>query len=241
MVKVDFHVHSHHSMDGISSLDELAMEASGQGLFALAICDHNRFTLTQTEVRHGVYLLAGCEISTTAGHILALFCHTPCDLATLTAHGLPSGVTAVEEIHRCGGLAVMAHPFASRHNENVDIPPAVDGIEVYNARGCFHHRDANLLALQYATNHHLLQFAGSDCHSKFELGNGYTLVDTSDLDGLRQAVEESRVTPHLHRNTPRTRKGLSQIQSSLRQKNPLSVIKSCVYWCYCLLLDMIKN
>ncbi len=240
-IKVDFHVHSTASSDGMSSLDRLAKTASKQGLFALCISDHNRYAFDQIHQRHGVYLLPACEISTTEGHILALFCATPCDIPALTADGLPTAQRAVDEIHRCGGLAVMAHPFAAKGSLPPAIPADIDGIEVCNARATFHHPDANQRALDYAQQHHLLQLAGSDSHSHRELGNAYTLVDTQGVDDLPDAVAQGRTTPVLIRTTPRIRKGFTQIKKGFYLKRPLFIAKALLYCLYCLALDIIKH
>ena len=117
--RVDLHVHT----DGAASLDELARAARRAGLDAIAVTDRGRLTPVPAEVR-GVLLIPGCEIATLGGHILGVFLERAPDFARLQRHGLPTADEAVLEIHRCGGLAILAHPYAEKTANAASLSPA---------------------------------------------------------------------------------------------------------------------
>ena len=77
--KADLHVHTSASPDGRSALPALAAAARARGLHALAVTDHNLCTPAPAAL-DGVLLIPGCEVSTQAGHITALFLERPLDL-----------------------------------------------------------------------------------------------------------------------------------------------------------------
>jgi hypothetical protein len=78
---IDLHIHTLRS-DGEQSLEEVVAAAAKEGIKALAITDHNYFTIRKMQVQNGVELIPGAEFSTTylgpngkkiEVHILGLF------------------------------------------------------------------------------------------------------------------------------------------------------------------------
>ena len=126
-VKLDLHIHSEHSPDGRMALDEIVACARARGLQGVAVCDHDR-ALTETWDAPDFLLIPGVELSTDQGHLLGLFVTEQIEARELGA--------AIDAVHACGGLAVMAHPFerscdAQRLDAYLD---RLDGIEVWNGR-----------------------------------------------------------------------------------------------------------
>ena len=125
-VKLDLHIHSEHSPDGRMALDEIVACARARGLQGVAVCDHDR-ALTETWDAPDFLLIPGIELSTDRGHLLGLFVTEQIEARELDA--------AIDAVHACGGLAVMAHPFerssdAQRLDAYLD---RLDGIEVWNS------------------------------------------------------------------------------------------------------------
>ncbi len=246
-IKADLHIHTNKSNDGVHSLPEIVMAAKACGLAAIAVADHNlsylpaNFMHTDTEL----LLIPACEVSTTDGHILGLFLDEPLDMAKLTAKGLPAGRKAAAEISKKGGIVVAAHPFqkAGRFQEKPDFFKYVDGIETANARAYFKNPNANQEALSYAKAHKLLQTGGSDAHSKYEVGNAYTLINPEEisLQSLKTAVKNGDCVGVIQKHTPRRRKGVSQFYKACRGRNTLKICRSMAYWGYCVMLDIIKK
>ena len=122
-VRFDLHIHSEHSPDGCMPLDEIVSCARARGLQGVAVCDHDR-ALTETWDAPDFLLIPGIELSTDRGHLLGLFVTEQIEARELDA--------AIDAVHACGGLAVMAHPFerscdAQRLDAYLD---RLDGIEV---------------------------------------------------------------------------------------------------------------
>ncbi len=248
MLKIDFHVHSNLSLDGRSTLRQLALAAKKRGLNAIVICDHNLYALQNMQQIEDVYLIPGIEISSHEGHILALFCKSNLDLDALCQGGLPRAATVIAAIHSHDGLAVAAHPFAKAPNDlllnNVDI------IETINARATFKNKEANRQATAYALSNKLPQLAGSDAHSAAEIGNAYTQIDielnpnhaaADMLAQIRAALLAGHSRPILSKTTKHYLKGLSQFRMAWRRKRLKSIIKALVYLIYSILLDIIKR
>lgn len=236
-LKIDFHVHSDASPDGLSGLDALAHAARRRGLDGIAVCDHNRTTLTAPEMRGGIWLLPGCEISARGCHILALFCRTPCDIRSLTAKGLPSPEDVISEIHRLGGVAVIAHPFDHPWDpRTLALQP--DGTETANARAHMRNAAANTQAAEYAGQFGLIPFGGSDAHSAPEVGNAYTVVDAGSIGELRNALLSGRCRSVLEKNTRRVFKGRSQFKKALHSRSIRRILRGCAYMVYCILRDI---
>ena len=230
-LKIDLHVHSDASLDGRSGLDELARAAASRGLHAMAICDHNRFTLTSPETREGVLLLPGCEVSTRSGHILALFCKKPFDIPA----ELPEVPAAAELIRGSGGIAVAAHPFTRAALDREAEAEYLDGVEGANARAYFHNPRANEMAAEYAVRHGLPQTGGSDAHSAGEVGSCYTAVECEALTpaSVEEAVRAGACRPVFVKNTSRLRKGLSQFAAARRRGGIKELCRGTAYIVYC--------
>lgn len=142
-VRFDLHIHSERSPDGRMSLDEIVSCARARGLQGVAVCDHDR-ALTETWDAPDFLLIPGIELSTDQGHLLGLFVTEQIEARKLGA--------AIDAVHACGGLAVMAHPFerscdAQRLDAYLD---RLDGIEVWNGRADRKNPQANAMACALA-------------------------------------------------------------------------------------------
>ena len=239
--KVDFHVHTDASADGRSSLAELAAAAKAAGLDAMAVTDHNQCTPVPERLE-GVLLIPGCEVSTQVGHITGLFLSQPLDLTVLWANGLPTGQAAVEEIRRRGGLAVLAHPFQKPEADAARYSFPLDGVETANARAAYKNPQAHRQAADFAAARKLPSIGGSDGHSAAEVGSAYTLIEAEALTlaALREAVAAGSCQGALVRNTPRFRKGLSQLAAARRSGSPARLAKGLAYLAYTVALDVIS-
>lgn len=237
--RIDLHVHSDVSPDGLSSLEELTAAAKAAGLDALAIADHDSCR-PLPERQNGVLLIPACEVSSQAGHLLGLFLEQPLDLAALRSGGLPTGEAAVAEVHRCGGVAVLAHPYQRPGADPTAFTFRPDAVEGANARARFKVADANGKAVELAERWGLPATGGSDAHSRHEVGNACTQVDCGELalPALKAAVLAGACRPVLTRDTPCFRKGLSQLGKARRTGNPARLAKGLAYLGYCCLKDL---
>lgn len=173
-IKLDLHVHSRRSPDGIMTIEEIAALEKARGIHGAAICDHD-LALTDPPRFDDFLIIPGIEVSTQLGHLLGLFVTGPVDTRDF--------FEAVDIIHSQGGLAVLAHPF-EHSRDGARLAPAVprlDGIEVWNSRADRKIHDANALAASFAQVCRLPRFGGSDAHCPQEVGSGFTVVEAREL------------------------------------------------------------
>ncbi len=179
-VRFDLHIHSERSRRTGVCPDDRRARAGFRGV---AVCDHDR-ALTETWDAPDFLLIPGIELSTDQGHLLGLFVTEQIEARELGA--------AIDAVHACGGLAVMAHPFerscdAQRLDAYLD---RLDGIEVWNGRADRKNPQANAMACALAQRAQKPVTAGSDAHLPEEIGNGVVTleVDALTLPAVRAAL-----------------------------------------------------
>jgi hypothetical protein len=129
VVRGAYHVHSQHS-DGTGTLDEIAAAAAAAGLQFVILTDHGNGLRAPEppSYRSGVLCLDAVEISTDAGHVVALgLPRAPYPIA-----GHPRDV--IDDVHRLGGFGFAAHPGSPKPAlqwRDWDAP--FDGLEWLNA------------------------------------------------------------------------------------------------------------
>ena len=104
------HVHTTLS-DGGGSPQEVVAAARAAGLAFVAITDHNNLDAKPLEgYRDGVLVLVGCELSTTAGHILALGIPDPVFRFSGDA------LDGLDDVRHLDGFSFAAHPLNPRQD-----------------------------------------------------------------------------------------------------------------------------
>ncbi|UCD04357.1 MAG: CehA/McbA family metallohydrolase [Candidatus Woesearchaeota archaeon] len=174
MVKIDLHVHTNHSKCSYSPVKDVILTAKKRGLDGITIADHNTMSAIKEAKKIaddvGLLLIPGQEISTTSGHIVALNIKKP------IKKGLSPEET-IKRIHKQGGLAVAAHPYAfifhrqSLRDKVKELD--LDAIEAFNSANLIE----NKKAIQVANELDMVQVAGSDAHILSEIGRAYTIAD----------------------------------------------------------------
>ena len=215
-ILADLHVHSAASHDGKDSLAAIAAQTKKLGLHAVAVCDHD--VCTAAEKTDDILFIPGVEISTREGHILGLFLQKPIDAAVLEHDTMPSAADAIDAIHACGGIAVLAHPFAPQKcDEDTLISLPVDAVEAVNARAALH-KGANERASKLAKAKNCPTCAGSDAHEVGELGGCHTWFETDELslDAPKNALLDGRCKPVFIRPCRWRYKGFARVR---RDKN----------------------
>jgi predicted metal-dependent phosphoesterase TrpH len=169
----DLHVHSEHSWDCTTPIDELLDAALAAGLGALAVTDHNTIAggaeARARAVERGLplHVIVGSEIKTANdGEVIGLFLHEE----------VPRGLTFAETLERIraqGGLVYVPHPFDHFHTTPSPVllhehAGAIDVVETANAR-LWLERD-NRTAERFASQHGLRRGAGSDAHVPAGIG-----------------------------------------------------------------------
>ncbi|PSQ52539.1 phosphoesterase [Halobacteriales archaeon SW_8_65_20] len=136
MLRAELHCHSSLSYDGRDPVEMVLAQADAVGLDVVAITDHDEIDASLAAANraeeYGLVGIPGMEVTSEAGHILAL------GVEELIPPGL-SFVETLDRIRDQGGLAVVPHPFQrSRHgvasHVSEETLARADAAEVYNSR-----------------------------------------------------------------------------------------------------------
>ena len=191
----DLHLHTTASDGTASPREVLEWVRLHTDLKVIAICDHNTnegaLEAASLAPAYGIDVVIGQEVESSQGHILGLW--TP----EMISPGM-SAADTVAEIHRQGGVAVAAHPYAPRwwhkyglcrgETDTYDTA-GYDALEVANSTPLLFF--ANSLARRYwrANAERLAATGGSDAHILSVIGTSRTLFPGSTAADLRAALE----------------------------------------------------
>ncbi|HVQ01574.1 MAG TPA: PHP-associated domain-containing protein [Candidatus Thermoplasmatota archaeon] len=191
MLKLDLHLHSCYSDDGVGSPEDIIQALRRRGLNGMALTDHNTIegSLKARRVAPADFIvIPSIEITTADGHLLAF------NVSSAIQPGLPLEET-VEQVMDAGGIPVVPHLLrllSGIKQSNLDkIRGKLSAIEVFN--GCSTPR-TNLKMAKAARAMNLGGTGGSDSHNPLYAGFSYTLVDTTDarLDTVLSEIQKKK-------------------------------------------------
>jgi len=190
--RLDLHVHSRHSPDSSSPLREIAARAESLGLRGFALTDHNSVAghaeIPEIRARYPrLIVVAGVEISTREGHLLAY------GVAEAPPRGRPID-ESLDWVRAHGGVPVLAHPFRVWHGvgRRVATVAAVPAIEATNGHSAAY---VNRRASVVASARKLGTTGGSDAHLPDDLGRCWTEFEgpTDSEEDVLAALRGGRV------------------------------------------------
>ncbi len=138
-----YHVHTEFSHDSKATLERVINTAQRAGLDFVVVTDHN--TLEGREVyQRGNFpksplLIFGNELSTPAGHLVAL------PLKEEPPDTVEKSQGYVDEVHRQGGKIIVAHPYSPRKPWSDRSIQGVDGVEIFSFPGVYYTQDIRTL------------------------------------------------------------------------------------------------
>ncbi|NLB29236.1 MAG: PHP domain-containing protein, partial [Clostridiales bacterium] len=177
-MKLDLHVHSAYSHDGIESIKKIIQTAQKRGLDGIAICDHNVFKAYEEAkdlAPEGFIVIPGIEYGTDVGHVLALFVTHGYDLKR-DGRKMRSIAELRAAAKADGALLIAAHPFRKRNELPGLLIPNVDGVETMNSRDAAKAPLNSEKARRVAEKHGKFITGGSDAHILREIGACYTVL-----------------------------------------------------------------
>lgn len=188
--KYDLHIHTNHS-DGVMSVEQAVETAKNKGLTGMAITDHDTIDglkdAQKACKKHGLLFIPGLEITTPGGDILALNANKK-----IIFNG--SYEKIIEDIHKNGGIAILAHPFAGHLPDPItdkeDVLEMLDAIEVFNSNT---NLPANMMAIEFAKQIGKPGFAASDAHRPDEISKAFIGSSATDAAGLMSAIKKGQV------------------------------------------------
>jgi predicted metal-dependent phosphoesterase TrpH len=203
--RIDPHVHTYFSADGLGAPEAMVAAARAAGLDGMVVTDHDvtfgcaalrAAGLMREDGRavDGFLVIPGCEVSTADGHLLCWGVDVP------WMRHVPA-LEVARVVRGMGGLVVPAHPY---DRMRAGIREAVldgfdwDAVEVLNAATWSDSRNAK--AAEYAKLRSLPGTAGSDAHHPAALGSAWTEVQADDLTvaSFLGAVRSGAVLPVGH-------------------------------------------
>jgi len=199
LLKADLHIHSEYSMDCAMPLEKIVSRCQEVGINCIAICDHGTAegALRMREISPFPVIVAE-EILTPHGEIMGMFLEET----------IPSGLSVEQTISRIraqDGLVCIPHPFdifrgsALRSNIIEEIVEQIDIVEVLNSRYILGRSSTKALA--FALKYDIVQSAGSDAHTPYEIGNAYVeMPEFNGRDDFLEALEKGKISGH--RTTP---------------------------------------
>jgi predicted metal-dependent phosphoesterase TrpH len=187
-IRMDLHTHTLYSHDSLLKLEHYVEACVRKGINCVAVTDHNEIDGAKRLQKMAPFkVIIGEEIRTRDGEITGLF----------LKERIPPNLSAFETIRRIReqkGLVYIPHPFASgvfmRLKLNVldAIVDEVDIVEGWNSRGILRADDEKAQA--FAVRHRLPFAAGSDAHSRFEIGSAY--VEMKDFKSKKEMIKNIR-------------------------------------------------
>ena len=191
-IRIDFHVHTNGSPEGIHGLKEVITQAKRVGLQGIAVTDHNRLLsrrmAAQLSKMHNFLVIGGIE-----GGDLVRRKNRPRDShrhwIALNIDTVPSGCDIGEitgAIRDQGGLSIAPHPFARNGFRNYDAL-RFDAVESLNGT----RRDGMIDAKGLA------RVGGTDAHTKYMLGHTWTDVYGSNgsVDSILENLRKGNCAP----------------------------------------------
>ncbi|MCS7114843.1 MAG: CehA/McbA family metallohydrolase [Nitrososphaerota archaeon] len=189
-LKIDLHVHTCYSYDGLITPKELVSYAKKAGLDGVAVTDHDRVDGAIKMAKELNFLIIpSIEISSQKGHIIGL------NLQEAISKNLTVDET-IDRIHELGGLAIACHPNAPiKSSLKGNLNQKFDAVEVINA-SAFPFKRSVQKAKKIASNLGLAQVAGSDAHYAPEMGSAYTLVEAEpNIEEIVKAIRKGSCQP----------------------------------------------
>jgi len=185
-MKIDLHIHTNFSRDGISTPKEVVDSAIGKNIDGICITDHGEIKGALEAIKYGfnknILIIPGIEINTEYGDLLGI------NIKKEIADGLPFKET-VKEIQKQGGLAVVPHPFCWPVGEFLGTKEdflTADAIEIFNAHIL---NLSNKRAFNVSQKYKLAFTAGSDAHKAKFVGRGYLEIPKENLSE-KEVLEE---------------------------------------------------
>ena len=198
MGTADLHIHSTYSHDATTTVRAILKQAADVHLDVIAITDHDEMRgaieARKLAFQYGIEVIAGAEVSTKEGHLVALF------IEELPPAG-QSLVDTLAFIGKQGGIAIAAHPFNHLpHSLSLDSvvgaltnprsKAILKGMETHNMGT----QAFDSTAQKLSTYLPLAKIASSDAHVYWAIGAGRTEFAGTSAQDLRIAIENNATT-----------------------------------------------
>jgi len=205
LMKIDFHVHSHHSR--CSNLDpkDAMRIAKDKGFDAIALISHNIKPIKYKS--KGLKIIQGVEVSAKQGHMLVLN----------TNKEFKKGSDAQEIINQAGknALIIIAHPFDPTRGGMGNHILKLKGYHAIELNGRCLFDKFNDKVREFARKNNIPLVAGSDSHFTEEMGNAHTIIKAKTIKEVIRKVKQGKTRCYIKKR-PIIKKLKPYIKSMLR-------------------------
>jgi predicted metal-dependent phosphoesterase TrpH len=192
VLAADFHVHSFPLSWATLAPWDIVTEAQRQHLDVIAIVGHNYVWASKVGrwFSHwwgGPLVITGEEIVSSRYHLLAIGIHSTIDWKQ-------TAESAIEQVHRQGGVAIAAHPVASYWPAyGVKAMQALDGAEILHPIA-YENDDFAAQLQQFYGRTRLTAMGDSDFHGLGPVGlcRTYIFVEAETEQGVLDAIRHGR-------------------------------------------------
>ena len=184
-MKIDFHVHTVASHDGVNTAWEMIASAKRAGLGGLAITDHDALGWKGIRPRDFV-IVPGVERSLPEGHVLVLGISELPPADSIEA--------LLDWAEKNNAVTIPAHPYDRFRKGMGDLAfnNKFTAVEVFNGMA------AGILcekARRKASKLGLTMVSDSDAHQASEIGQHYNIVNAETAEQVLEELRKGRVEP----------------------------------------------
>lgn len=216
LLKIDFHVHTHYSLDSLNDPIKLIRKAEETGVVP-AITDHNTIKAHKQLKNYKGRFIPGEEIRTDKGDLIGLYLQEEIPKGT-------SFLEAIDRIKEQGAISYLPHMYdITRHGVGIEeLAKKVDIVETFNGHCLTDSPDKK--AEIFASKNGKLTACGSDSHLLFEFGYSWNELKNFDLMNPSELLKALKTNRQVTKRSPffvrgtlsgiyLTRKILSKIDS----------------------------
>ncbi|MBR9679958.1 MAG: PHP domain-containing protein [Candidatus Altiarchaeota archaeon] len=179
-MKIDLHVHTNASLDGVSTAWEMIAAAKRAGLQGIAITDHNVLGWKNISPRNFV-IIPGVELSLPEGHLLVLGIDK-----MPPADSLDSVMQWAKSNH---AITIPAHPFDKlRHGMGeLAFDKKFTAVEAINGMSLKKYSER---ALRTAMRKGIKTVSNSDAHQISEIGTQYNVIQGETVEQILESLRK---------------------------------------------------
>lgn len=195
----NLHMHTQRS-DGAFSYEDALTLYENAGYDFVAVTDHWHVS-EKGKTHGGMLLLSGCEYDVGTDVVRGIYHIVGIDMEEmpqLTKHKGLCAQEIIDEINRCGGLAILAHPAWSLNS--ADVVSKMNGIfgtEIYNSTNDYRHNPFNarpysgLFVDQLAAQGEMLRCVAADDAHRYHTDSLKSWIMVHAEDKTHEAVMEA--------------------------------------------------
>ncbi len=185
-MRICSHIHTYHSHDSNTKVEDIVNKAIHLGYDAIVITDHNttKGAYEALEIAQGrIKVIVGAEFNTQKGHILCFNIDNQVEENCTRERNLYDFYDLVRKVHEQNGLLFLAHPIQSRATTELGFIEYLDGIELINSRveSSFAVKASRELNREILKLYNTSVISGCDAHTVKELESTYMEFQVSDL------------------------------------------------------------